>query len=110
MTACAPEPAPNPADANTTDSEPPAATQTGRVEYRCDDGSRLQVDYSRDAAQVLLRDGNRMQLRKTESASKGPGTVYISDTRSLFRGSEHVQWQGPAGEPLTCMTSPPTQS
>jgi hypothetical protein len=89
-----------PADAPT-----PAIAAGAQIVYTCEDGSELQVTYSGSSATFALEDGRVVTLPRAESASKGGGDVYVSDTVGLQRLSNVVQVERDSGAKRVCAES-----
>jgi len=90
---------------------PPADTPTpdiaagAQISYTCEDGSELHVVYSAHSAKFALVDGSVATLPRAESASKGGGDVYVSDTVALQRLGNVVQVEEPGGTKRVCAES-----
>ena len=90
---------------------PPADTPTPRIaagaqiSYTCEDGSELHVVYSGQSAKFALIDGSVATLPRAESASKGGGDVYVSDTVALQRLGNVVQVEEHGGTKRVCAES-----
>ena len=75
------------------------------LDYICDDGSALRVEYVAETARVELSDGRVVALPKAQSASKGGGEVFVGEALSLQRDGGGIQLHQDEGKTLLCRSS-----